>query len=74
MSQVILKEVSEKVAQFTGWEKVEVTLVGDVLNIECEQYALLRYNLRNGQELYGRVRQVGFNFDDLKDLELRLLK
>lgn len=74
MSQAILKEVSKRIAKFTGWQKVEVVLDGEVLKVECEEHALLRYNLRTGQEIYGRVAHVGFSCDDLKDLELRLLK
>lgn len=73
MSKEILKEVSSRIANFTGWQNVEVVLNDDVLHVECEQQLLVRYNLRTGQEIYGRVRHVGFRKDDLIDLKLRLL-
>lgn len=74
MSKEILKEVSLRITDFTGWQKVDVVLNDDVLHVECEQQLLLRYNLRTGQEIYGRVRHVGFRAEDLVDLKLRLLK
>lgn len=74
MSRQILKEVSERVAKYTGFTSVNATLNGEVLAVECEGHLLLRCNLRTGMILHGRVQNVGFDSGDLDDLKIRLNK
>lgn len=74
MYQAVLKQVSERVATYTGWDTVNATLNGDVLTVECEGHTLLRCNLRNGVILHGQVQNMGLSSADLEDLKFRLNK
>lgn len=68
-----LKEnVKYHVFKYTGYDRVSVDLEDNILVIQALTQlgvqTLLRYNVSNGREIYGRVRSCGFTHQNMLEL------
>lgn len=68
MIDALVKELREKIAHFTGCDKVTVEANNGVLEVRSGFWTMFRYNFRTGRVLEGQMHKVGFTPYGLVDL------
>ncbi len=58
--------LSDYVSGFTGFSGVKIRFNGWVIEIDCGYGPLLKYDLKNYKEVFGKIKTIGFTEKDMR--------
>lgn len=67
--ELVLDNLKNYIHRYCGWELLCVTVENGILEIKEPNSLLLSYNIKTGQEIYGRVRHMGLTGQMISELK-----
>lgn len=65
----MVENIKSHVCTTCGWKQLSVTIENGVLRIAEPGSQLLTYDVKNGREIYGRLRHMGFTTAHLLEMK-----